>query len=566
MTITRNTGNGFITGTTLGSATTTYTYNTYGEVGSYTAKYGATALFNTLYTRDVLGRITRKVETLGGVATTYDYQYDTAGRLIGASKNGLATASYAYDNNGNRINATVNGVSTQGYYDLKDRLTTYGNNSYTYTANGELLTKTNVSGTTTYAYDVMGNLVFVTMPDGTLIEYVIDGQNRRVGKKINGMLTHGYLYKDQLEPVAELDDTGNVVTTFIYGTKANSPDFMVKSGVTYRVISDHLGSIRMVVDMTTGAIAQQIDYDEWGNIENDSNPGFQPFGFAGGLFDHDTMLVRFGTRDYDAKTGRWMAKDPIRFDGADDNLYGYIKSDAINKTDPSGLISYVWMPCTEKDVEECVASCHSSGKEYESCRRRYITLDLINRTVLRKSTLSCSCKDDDDDKPNIPPPFIPPLVCPLPGRGGSSGGCFVAGTLVLTDSGYKNIEEIRLGDVVLAWDEMLRQNKLERVVGLVVALRSDLVRITVSLSDDDIIASPNHKFYVLERGWLKASEIKEGYRMIDSNNNVIAVNSISTVADTKEINVYNIEVEGLHTYYVGKRKVLTHNRLMKAPE
>ncbi|MBF0634541.1 MAG: hypothetical protein HQK85_07790 [Nitrospinae bacterium] len=339
LTITRNTGNGFITGTTLGSATTTYTYNTYGEVGSYTAKYGATALFSTVYTRDTLGRITRKVETVQGVAATYDYAYDTTGRLSSVSKNGAQISSYVYDANGNRITATQNGIATQGFYDLQDRLASYGNNSYTYTANGELLTKTNASGTATYGYDVRGNLTSVTMPDGTLIEYVIDGQNRRIGKKVNGVLAQAWLYQDGLKPIAELDGAGNVVAQFVYGGKVNIPEYMVKGGVTYRIVVDHLGSPRLVVDTATGAIAQRMEYDEWGNVTLDTNPAYQPFGFAGGIYDQQTKLTRFGARDYDSEVGRWTAKDKIRFSGGDCNLFGYVAGDPINYLDLNGLFT-----------------------------------------------------------------------------------------------------------------------------------------------------------------------------------------------------------------------------------
>jgi len=87
----------------------------------------------------------------------------------------------------------------------------------------------------------------------------------------------------------------------------------------------------------TGAILQQIDYDVWGHITRDTNPGFQPFGFAGGLYDPDTGLTRFGARDYDAEIGRWTAKDPILFDGGDTNLYGYVSNDPVNWIDPEGL-------------------------------------------------------------------------------------------------------------------------------------------------------------------------------------------------------------------------------------
>ena len=69
----------------------------------------------------------------------------------------------------------------------------------------------------------------------------------------------------------------------------------------------------------------------------DTNPGFQPFGFAGGLYDRDTGLVRFGARDYDPKTGRWTAKDPILFAGGGANLYGYVQNDPVNWRDPNGL-------------------------------------------------------------------------------------------------------------------------------------------------------------------------------------------------------------------------------------
>jgi RHS repeat-associated protein len=58
-----------------------------------------------------------------------------------------------------------------------------------------------------------------------------------------------------------------------------------------------------------------MTHDAWGNVVQDTAPGFQPFGFAGGLWDADTGLVRFGARDYDSVTGRWTAKDPLIFDG-----------------------------------------------------------------------------------------------------------------------------------------------------------------------------------------------------------------------------------------------------------
>jgi RHS repeat-associated protein len=113
---------------------------------------------------------------------------------------------------------------------------------------------------------------------------------------------------------------------------------MVADGTTYRLISDHLGSVRLVVDATTGVVAQRLDYDEFGKVTLDTSPGLQPFGFAGGLYDADTELVRFGFRDYDPETGRWTAKDPILFAGGQANLYLYVGVDPVNNVDANGLV------------------------------------------------------------------------------------------------------------------------------------------------------------------------------------------------------------------------------------
>jgi RHS repeat-associated protein len=114
---------------------------------------------------------------------------------------------------------------------------------------------------------------------------------------------------------------------------------MVKGGSAYRILTDQLGSVRLVVDAATGEVAQRIDYDAWGNVVLNSNPGFQPFGYAGVLYDHETGLVRFGARDYAARTGRWTAKDPILFEGGDGNLDRHVLQDPVNYVDAPGTMA-----------------------------------------------------------------------------------------------------------------------------------------------------------------------------------------------------------------------------------
>ena len=316
--------------------------------------------------RDDLGRITAKTETVEGTSQSYAYGYDTAGRLRSVTRNSTLIGYYNYDDNGMRIpNSTTltfnqtDGVLSATTYDQQDRLlsTTHTSHStaYEYTPNGELMKKsvTTAGGTdvTEYVYDFLGNLRQVTLhatDTPTVIKYVVDGNNRRVGKKVGTTLEQAFLYDGQLRIVAELDGGGVLVSRFVYASKSNVPDYMVQGSSTYRIISDHLGSVRLVVNAATGLIRQRLDYDEFGNVseeEYDANGDpvvpdpiirFQPFGFAGGLRDPQTGLVRFGARDYDPETGRWTAKDPIGLEGGSSNVYGYVSGQPISRIDPDG--------------------------------------------------------------------------------------------------------------------------------------------------------------------------------------------------------------------------------------
>lgn len=286
-----------------------------------------------------MGRITQKNETIEGSSTSTVYVYDDSGRLDQVIVGGIVTFDYQYDNNDNRTH--VNGVLL-GTYDEQDRLNSYEDNTYSYNDDGQLVSKTHQpsSDVTTYNYDNLGNLVSVNLPATNTVEYVVDGRNRRIGKKLDGTLVQGFLYADQLNPIAELDSQGNLVSRFIYADKINVPAYMIKNGDTYRIVSDHLGSPRLVINLSDGSITQRIDYDEWGNVINDTNPGFQPFGFAGGLYDQDTRLVRFGARDYDPEIGRWTSKDPILFNGGPVNLFGYSVNDPVNYIDTNGNVAF----------------------------------------------------------------------------------------------------------------------------------------------------------------------------------------------------------------------------------
>ncbi len=225
-------------------------------------------------------------------------------------------------------------------YSDEDHLLTAGGTMYQYNVDGFLTTKTEGTDVTTYYdYSFRGELLSVTLPDGTVIEYVHDPLGRRIAMMVNGSITEKYLWQGLTRLLAVYDGSDNLIMRFKYAD-SRMPVAMTKGGSTYYLTYDQVGSLRVVAD-TSGNVVKKISYDSFGNIIDDTDPSFEvPFGFAGGLHDRDTGLVRFGYRDFDPDVGRWTAKDPILFAGGDTDLYGYCLNNPVNLIDPIGLINW----------------------------------------------------------------------------------------------------------------------------------------------------------------------------------------------------------------------------------
>jgi RHS repeat-associated protein len=105
------------------------------------------------------------------------------------------------------------------------------------------------------------------------------------------------------------------------------------------MLADHQGSIRQIVD-NTGNLLNQITYDSYGNITNQTNPSVTfRFGYTGREWDGETGQYYYRARYYDARVGRFLSTDPIGFTAGDANLYRYVGNSPTNATDPSGLLS-----------------------------------------------------------------------------------------------------------------------------------------------------------------------------------------------------------------------------------
>ncbi len=316
---------------------------------------GGSVVYSAIYTRDKLGRIESKKENILGQVSTFIYGYDLAGRLVSVNKDGQIN-SYQFDDNGNRIGGTVRNKAISAQYDEQDRMVSYSGMQFTHTPTGDLASEINNSTgeISSFQYDIFGGLRSVSKSNKPVVTFKYDGENHRVAKFVDGVFNKGYLYNTYGELVGELDENKQLIAQYVYVTGTHSPDYMFKGGRDYMFVKDQLGSIRLVVDMETGDIAQKITYDEFGVVLENTNPGFQVFGYAGGLTDTNTNLVKFGARDYSAEYGRWIEKDPIQFDGGDSNLFGYVSQDPINHIDPRGLASkkYPLPPSGDDDDDD----------------------------------------------------------------------------------------------------------------------------------------------------------------------------------------------------------------------
>lgn len=184
LTVTRTPGSFMVSGTTLGAIATAHSYDGYAGLLRSTATYSGASLYDARYKRDAIGRIVELTETVAGETLISAFAYDSAQRLSSVTRNGVAAESFEYDVNGNRRRHTTAAGVTTGAADARDRLTAYGSSSFRYAKDGQRSLAVSGADTTAYQFAALGWLKGVRLPDGRQVDYVLDGEGRRIGKKM----------------------------------------------------------------------------------------------------------------------------------------------------------------------------------------------------------------------------------------------------------------------------------------------------------------------------------------------------------------------------------------------
>lgn len=373
------------------------------------------------YGYDAAGRITSLTQnlnlpgdtdtthsTIANANVTWSVGYNSVGRITSFNATGN-TAGFGYDANGNRSSSnrvlsgqttnrtytvgassnqltgftqTINGASSTSVtygYNANGDLLTDGLRSYTYDTEGRLAAATtgatDVSPTTRYAHNALGQRVFKTEPlyppaqgdeaDPGFMASLIAFFTKLWSPSTTQaeQLGYAYTYDEQGTLIAEVGSGGTASagqSQYIYLPTANGPMLIaaVIDGTTYAVHSDHLNTPRKLTNVD-GQAVWQWGYSAFGedkpttaryrfaNTETTPNPGTTNLAevkfnlrYPGQYADEESGLFYNYFRSYDTRTGRYSQPDPIGLNGGW-NRFGYVDGNPFAGFDPLGLYTEI---------------------------------------------------------------------------------------------------------------------------------------------------------------------------------------------------------------------------------
>lgn len=339
-----------VSGLSDGTGTWTMTFDPAGRPVGRTLVVAGATIYDEQLGYDAATQVTTRQETAGAVTRSDTFTYDLDGQLVGVERGGVPIETYSYDTRRNRVTRTdASNTVESSTYDARDGLTSRGAVAHVFDAAGFLAQR----GADTFAYTTRSELLAASV-GGNSITYTYDGYGRRTSRTEAGGTTQ-YLYghPDNDLAVTEARDPAGVLSTFLYDGSFRLVAIL-RAGATYYVATDAVGTPRLVTD-ATGAIVKQIERDTFGRLISDSAPGFfLPIGFAGGLEDPTTGLVRLGARDYDPMTGRFTSRDPVLYANEELSHYAYAQNAPSSQRDPGGLkaisVGFCVIACAEIKV------------------------------------------------------------------------------------------------------------------------------------------------------------------------------------------------------------------------
>ncbi|XXF79241.1 toxin TcdB middle/N-terminal domain-containing protein [Myxococcaceae bacterium GXIMD 01537] len=370
---------------------------------------------------------------------------------------------------------------------------------------------------------------------------------------------------------------------------------------------DHLGSVALQTD-EGGNVLTDTAYEPYGRILTATS---ESYGYTGKEWDADAHLYNFGARAYDPAIGRFLTPDPAalaspEFGARDSQLlavYAYARNLVTALLDPDGLApmsplelqaraNYLqstanlreraaieagqqqlvreanwsqvynqasWQEQTVFDLSELTGG-NDMARGYTGASERGEQLSLWERVKAGASGLLTAANWATTATSLGKVVLAESASMKLSSAAMLRGGCFVAGTPVLTAEGEKAIEEVAVGEWVWAWDEVTKAPGWHRVTRTFIKPERVVLRLVLVAPDgrtEELGTTAEHPFWVLGKGWTHAQHLELGDVIETATGTSVRVHSLS-LADRPET-VYNLEVEEAHTYFVGTLAAWVHN-------
>ncbi|WP_168735606.1 RHS repeat-associated core domain-containing protein [Cohnella fermenti] len=285
---------------------TEYMYTSLNQIKSITNTKGSTTLSANNYTYDANGNIVNMIQsTINQPTKTSSYTYDKLNRLLTISRSDGSSASYSYDVRGNRLTLMDTNGSSIGIDDV----------SYEYDLNNTLVKATKNGVATTFDY----------APDG--LRY----------KKTTGTDVKQYRYNANGEVISEVNSSNAATANYVRGDRLLVKKDVAANKDYYYLYNGH-GDVVQIVD-TNGTVINSYDYDEWGNVVQQTEQIANVFKYAGEVFDSETGFYYLRARYYDPTIGRFINEDTYEGQITNPlslNLYTYVLNNPLTSIDPTG--------------------------------------------------------------------------------------------------------------------------------------------------------------------------------------------------------------------------------------
>ena len=546
-----------------------------------------------------------KVEETG---RTVEYEYDEAYRLTKETVtdgSGTTVTEYTYDKNSNRLTKTVDGAVTSYAYNELNQLVSETGISYEYDLNGNLVKKTEGKQTTTYTYNAQNRLIRVTVQSGQQVnveEYRYDYAGNRIAK-VTELGTINYLVDTNgalSQVLAEYDENGSLKTHYTRGEELISQE---RNGVKSYYLYDGFDSVRMLTD-DEGNVTDTYTFDAFGNLTDSTGDTENSYLYRGEQFDSFTGLYYLRARYMNPSTGTFITMDEYAgsvFEPVSLHKYLYANANPVMFSDPSGYTSLSEMNVTSSIISKLhsvlVPNFSNVMKWINFFSGFFDTLNQISQMLQNGATLADIA---DTMLRGLMSSFLLNNMCMIKGIGpiiskflivygfyvqfdaleeaieegdilssilislqlvtdtyALGDSCFTGDTLVAVEGGQKRIDEIEIGDKVWAYNIETGETELKAVTKVYVHSVDEILHLYTD--EGTIDTTTNHPFYVIGEGWVAAGDLEVGDEVynLDGTTSIILGSEIEVLDEP--VLVYNLEVEDLHSYFVGCVPCLVHN-------